>query len=85
MKNWQVGGVVYDPAMQPTTIDTEALHDSFVELIEPVPTELIAFDDGVPTPIDIDQLGLTALQSTRQAVCLTDAIVGLPGPRILYS
>ena len=67
-----------------TTIDSEELHDSFVESIEPVPTELFGADEGLPAPIDIDQLGVTALQGSRQAVCLTDALVDAPGPRISY-
>ncbi len=72
------------PPMQHSTIDSEELHDSFVELIQPVPTELVGVDDTALAPIDIDQLGLTAIQGSRQAVCLTDALVDAPGPRILY-
>ncbi len=68
--------------------DGAALCDSFVELIESIPTDLVGAGrdgiDGRPAAIDVEEFGLTALQGSRQAVCVTDAFINAPGPTISY-
>lgn len=79
--------MVYDPGVDRSSIDDGALHDAFVERIESIPTELGELDRAGTTAqplIDVDQLGLAMLQGSRQAVCLTDAVISRPGPRIAY-
>ncbi len=81
--------------MESSTIDSAAVRDSFVEPIPPTSTHLAdlsdladldraADADPLRLLVDIDRLGWSALQGSRQALCVTDARVDLPGPRIFY-
>ena len=62
----------------PPLLQNEYSRDSFVEVVDPVS------NDAAAVALDAISAGVRALQDSRQAVCITDAMVDLPGPTITY-
>jgi PAS domain S-box-containing protein len=81
MDPWPRGrfGVSSTIGVMPVSLDDELLRDSFVESIDP----LLAAESP-QVGLGIETIGLAALQQSRQAVCITDAQVDLPGPAISF-
>jgi PAS domain S-box-containing protein len=63
----------------PVSLDDDLLRDSFVKPVDPIST-----GESPEIGLGIETIGLAALQQSRQAVCVTDAQVDLPGPRISF-
>jgi PAS domain S-box-containing protein len=60
------------------SLHDDLARDSFVRPIDVAPHDSLLLDHG------IDRIGITALEQSRQAVCITNAQIDLPGPIISF-